>query len=98
MTALLLGVVFAVAAAVADCPSATDVSPAIACAANSTAAVSSKSSDARRAANGNQRDAEASARTPSEDEPWTYEADPDNDAQRVCLTRGAGGICIESDD
>ena len=36
--------------------------------------------------------------TSSNEEPWTYEPGSDLDSEHVCLTRGAGGICIENDD
>jgi hypothetical protein len=98
MTTLLLALVFSAAAAASDCASTSDGSSAACVEANSTSTSTAKVMDARNSTmSGTPVGAKPSTRS-TDDEPWTYESDSELESQHVCLTRGAGGICLDTDD
>ena len=84
----------------AGCGPATDSRAASTvgrCADRNTSSTSPPIKDAAAARSDAASNRDDSAREPADDEPWTYETGPD-DLERVCITRGAGGICLDSDD
>ena len=98
MTNMLLALVFSAAAAASDCANTSDGSSTACVDAHSASTSSVKVRDPRDSTlSGTPVGAKPSTRS-TDDEPWTYESDSELESQRVCLTRGAGGICLDTDD
>jgi hypothetical protein len=98
MTSLLLTLLLTGAGAVSDCTSSNDAwssSSSAQCVDRDATSTSAAPKGAGTASGTAHRDDRAT-RQPSDDEPWTYEPGTD-DFEHVCITRGAGGICLESE-
>ena len=105
MATVLLTLLFAAAATTSDCATNVGSTASAAterCAERDRSATSSSTADATVTTvttdSTGSSGVDRAKSTSSDDEPWTYESGSDLDSEHVCLTRGAGGICIENDD
>jgi len=83
-----------------DCTSASDSRTSASsgrCFDRDTASASPPITDSSTARGGAAHDADRSTPPSSDDDPWTFETGSD-DLEHVCITRGAGGVCLESDN
>jgi len=102
MATVLLTLLFAAAAATSDCGTnvgSTTSAVTEPCSDRSNSTTPSSTPDTTVTVSSTRAGGVDRAKsTSTDDEPWTYEPGADLDSEHVCLTRGAGGICIENDE